>query len=481
MLVSDASTTQNPLRSSAAPAVTPRRRLAWLDALRGVAALFVGFDHLGYYVLQHARDVVYQWFDPGQYGVFVFFMVSGYIVPASLERKGSIRGFWVSRVFRLYPLYVCGLIGAVVLWKLGLGGIGRTNYDGETSLLTHVLMLSNVLGTKNAINVVWTLSYEMAFYLLLTALFVTGTHKRSSRWALLFAVAAVAAGGVLPMTAISRSFLGPRLVAEIADLLILGGVALAVTRYRLPKAIGAVLAGGTAMVLVLFNSSWLNPFEALTILALMFTGTTLYRAERGDYSMRKAVAVAVAVFALAAAAGLWHVPAWDASPAAVHTAFNRQWITSLGLAGVTFAIGMACRNRKMPAIFAWLGLVSYSVYLLHPLLISLYNHVPLTQHPHPFPEQLVLAGAFTMILLACCWLSYRFIEAPMQRQGRKFAVWLETWFGPDSIPAHFQAQESSRSADEAPAAHAADAHVADEAAAAHAAAASGTREWIMAR
>jgi peptidoglycan/LPS O-acetylase OafA/YrhL len=56
-------------------------------------------DHLGYSVLQHARADVYQWFDPGQFGVFVFFLVSGYIVPASLERKGSVRGFWVSRVF----------------------------------------------------------------------------------------------------------------------------------------------------------------------------------------------------------------------------------------------------------------------------------------------------------------------------------------------------------------------------------------------
>ena len=60
----------------------------------------------------------------------------------------------------------------------------------------------------------------------------------------------------------------------------------------------------------------------------------------------------------------------------------------------------------------------------------------------------------------------------MQRQGRKFAAWLEYWFGPDSIPGHFQAQESSRSADEAPAAHAA---------AAHAAAASRTREGTLAR
>ena len=51
-------------------------------------------------------------------------MVSGYIVPASLERKGSVRGFWVSRVFRLYPLYIVALVAAVLLaYKPGLGAI----------------------------------------------------------------------------------------------------------------------------------------------------------------------------------------------------------------------------------------------------------------------------------------------------------------------------------------------------------------------
>ena len=72
------------------------KRLAWLDALRGIAALCVVFDHLTYTVLQPVRHAVYYWFDPGQYGVFVFFLVSGYIVPASLGRKGSARGFWMA-------------------------------------------------------------------------------------------------------------------------------------------------------------------------------------------------------------------------------------------------------------------------------------------------------------------------------------------------------------------------------------------------
>ncbi|MGH3258101.1 MAG: hypothetical protein ACRDOU_22370, partial [Streptosporangiaceae bacterium] len=40
-------------------------RLAWLDVLRGLAALCVVFDHLSYYLLQPARWAIYQWFDFG--------------------------------------------------------------------------------------------------------------------------------------------------------------------------------------------------------------------------------------------------------------------------------------------------------------------------------------------------------------------------------------------------------------------------------
>jgi peptidoglycan/LPS O-acetylase OafA/YrhL len=425
--------TLNSAPAPAVPAVPAGRRLAWLDALRGIAALFVVFDHLSYYVLQHARHIIYQWFAPGQYGVFVFFLVSGYIVPASLERKGSVRGFWVSRVFRLYPLYLFGLVAAIVLWKLGIGGLGRTNGDPETSVLTHALMLSNVLGTHNAITVIWTLSYEMAFYLLLTALFVTGVHKPSAAYALGFAAAAVAVGGLLPMTALSNSFLGTRLVAGIADLLVVVGVALAVMRFRLPKIVGALVAAGTAMVLVCFNSSWVNPFEALTILALMFTGTMLYRAERGDFDKRRAAVVVVAVFVLAAVAGLWHTPPWDLAPAK-HTQWDWQWFTSLLLAGLTFGVGMACRKKKMPSVLAWLGLVSYSVYLLHPLLVDVYHRIPITRHTHSLPAQLLLAAVFMAVLLGCSALSYRFVELPMQRQGKKLSVLLEGWFGPDTAP-----------------------------------------------
>jgi len=133
----DTATQPAPQAQPGSQLATPRpaaaKRLGWLDALRGIAALCVVFDHLTHSVLQPVRNTVYQWFDPGQYGVFVFFLVSGYIVPASLERKGSIRSFWVSRVFRLYPLYLVTVGAMIVLWASGIGSVSGMNSDAVTS------------------------------------------------------------------------------------------------------------------------------------------------------------------------------------------------------------------------------------------------------------------------------------------------------------------------------------------------------------
>jgi len=411
-------------------AVGGGRRLAWLDAMRGIAALCVVFDHLGYDVLQHARHLVYQWFDPGTYGVFVFFLVSGYIVPASLERKGSLRSFWVSRIFRLYPLYALVMGTAAGLKLAGLGSLRGAASAPEATALGSALMLSNVLGVPNAVNVIWTLSYEMVFYLLLTALFVTGTHRHSNRFAVGFAVAAVVLGGVLPQAALSGGVLGTRLVAVLADLLVGGGIALAVTRRKLPKTAGAVLAGGTGILLLAVNGQWVEPWEALSILALMFTGTMIYRAEHGQFGRRRAAAGAVAVFVLIIVAGLWWHSYSSGTPGAAELVWDRRMVTTLALAGITFAAGLAWRHRKIPAILPWLGLVSYSVYLVHPLLIELYRDIPGTRGPHPFPVQMLLAAAFLLVLLGCCALTHRFVEVPMQRQGRKLAARLGAWCGP---------------------------------------------------
>jgi peptidoglycan/LPS O-acetylase OafA/YrhL len=417
---------------SAKQAAGTANRLAWLDVLRGIAALCVVFDHLSQHVLQPARWFLYQWFNFGDYGVFVFFIISGYIVPASLERRGSVRSFWVSRLFRLYPLYLLAVLLAVVLWKAHLGSLGGENADPETSVLSQLLMMSNVLSGVNLPNVVWSLSYEMVFYLLLTALFMARVHRRSSRYALGFAVAAVALGGVLPQAYFNNNWDNPRLIALVADLIVLTGLAVAVVLRGMPRLLGATLAAVVGLTLLAFNGGWIWPWEALSILALMFTGTMLYRAERGEYPWRKAIAITVAVLGLSVAAGLWHSHAWGMS-AQAELVWERRWLTSFALAGLTFAIGMTFRHVRWPWALTWLGLISYSVYLLHPLLIEVYSHFHWTRQHHPFWMQVLLAAAFVAALLVVSSLTYLLVERPTQNLGRRLSRWLDGTFGPDRV------------------------------------------------
>jgi peptidoglycan/LPS O-acetylase OafA/YrhL len=241
-------------------ATNHERRLAWLDALRGFAALCVVFDHGSTLLLLPVRSFLYQWLNLGQYGVFVFFLVSGYIVPASLERKGSVRGFWISRAFRLYPMFLLVLVLSAVAYKTGHGTVANAGAHPAAAVLGWLFMMQNLAAGLNVPVVTWTLSYEMVFYLLLAGLFSWGVHRRSGWYAAAFAVGALALGGVLPMAALghwsNRPGQGPLIVNAITDALLLAGLGLTVlSRSRLSRA-GASLAALVALVLVTFNQGY---------------------------------------------------------------------------------------------------------------------------------------------------------------------------------------------------------------------------------
>ncbi|MFD0898920.1 acyltransferase family protein [Actinomadura sediminis] len=383
-------------------------RLGWLDALRGMAALAVALHHAGYVYFPGVHARMAGWFDPGTFGVLVFFLVSGYIVPASLERRGSVRGFWIGRFFRIYPLLAVAGLLAVTPFLLGGRGLraGLEQYDPVTAVVAHATMLQDVLGVPNAINVLWTLTYEMVFYLLIVALFVTGGHRRSAPVAAGLAAAALLAGGLLPTALLSRSA-GTGPVAAAAALALLAAIAAAMSGRRPLRIAGGVLGGAVAALLVVLNGR-IGPWAALAMLAIMFTGTVVYRAEHGQIRRGTAAAVAAVVCLGAIAAGVLH-----AGPGAGRGPL--LWSGSVLLAALAFAAAWLLRDRTFPRWATGLGTVSYSLYLLHPVLLMVAVQFLGFGGRGDLPGLLL----FLAVLLAASWASQRWIEAPAQRLGRR--------------------------------------------------------------
>ncbi|MCW2881093.1 MAG: acyltransferase-like protein [Sphaerisporangium sp.] len=372
-------------------------RLAWLDALRGVGALAVVAEHLLPWVVPSLRPY---WFNLGVYGILVFFLVSGYIIPTSLERRGDVRAFWISRVFRLYPLYL-GVIGLVLVMSWWIPVRGTVPRDAS-AVAAHATMLLDVVGVAGVADTMWTLSYEMVFYLLVTALFVTGTHRRSGVTAVLFGLAALAEGLVLS----SAPLAGGWVAWASCGVFAVGLACVVSNRFRTAAACSLAFM---ALVLLLLGSR--TPWFGAAIVAVMFAGTAIYRWEQGTGGLWP-VAVTTVLVALAP---VWAIQAgwWWVQP--------DVWITTVALAGATFAGAMALRHRRLPRFLLWLGLVSYSLYLVHHPLLKFLVAITGDLRWSPLRVQIPMALVFLIAILLASWLAYRFVEKPMQRLGRRLA------------------------------------------------------------
>ncbi|MFI8070929.1 acyltransferase family protein [Streptomyces sp. NPDC086033] len=393
------------------PPVLPSAKLGWLDALRGIAALVVVFDHSSYTFMADFRRELMPQFNTSRYGIMVFFLVSGYIIPASLERRGCVRTFWIGRIFRVYPLWavvVMVLLAAHFLGVAGLRGFG--GQSTVTVVVAHVMMLQELLGTPNVLLVLWTLSYEMSFYLLVVALFTVRLHRQSAAIAITLAVlsaASVTAGAVLPASALSGLVgTGPLIVCAS----IVMGLAICCASAGSPvlRGFGGVLGGVLALVLVMFNGT-VPLWEGLVILAVMFLGTAVHRAENGQSTWRRTAGAAVLVVGCAVGSAYW-------SGSDDHFV-RRGWIVAFLLAVLTFGVGLAARGRRVPPVLTGLGTISYSVYLVHPVLLAVIDGMIGRRRQ----DSVVLEVAFFAALLPVCVLTHRYIEAPGQAWGRRLA------------------------------------------------------------
>jgi peptidoglycan/LPS O-acetylase OafA/YrhL len=401
--------------TAATTARTPR--LAWLDALRGYAALVVACFHLSPVVLGADRHLaIYRHLDLGKYGVLLFFLVSGYVIPMSLERHGSLRRFWIGRLARIYPAY----LAAVALFALTCAA-GWLSWPRElraetvAGTLAHASMLTDLLGQRGALRVFWTLAYEMVFYLIVSGLFGWRLHRLSAWWAGGLAVTALLLGPALPDALLGGTWTARRVTGAVTLLL----VVLCVAAYLRRRWVLPAGAAGIALVLLpalnghaTDGSTVVASWQALTLLAVMFAGTVVYRAQHGQIGRRSAaVSLTVVALGVVGAHGI-HLGtpgAWG------------LWSANVGAVAVTFAIAYALRNRTIPAALTWLGQISYSLYLLHVIVLFLLPRLLPNLGTQPAIVRILVGLAWLAVVIGLAWLAYRMVELPGQALGRRLA------------------------------------------------------------
>lgn len=108
----------------------------------------------------------YSHFNFGAFGVAVFFLISGFVIPFSLEKLNPL-SFLTARVFRIFPTYIFGL--ALSLFFVYLSGqFWEIAFPwGKGTMAANALLVFNLLGIHTIDLVNWTLAIEIKFYLLL--------------------------------------------------------------------------------------------------------------------------------------------------------------------------------------------------------------------------------------------------------------------------------------------------------------------------
>jgi peptidoglycan/LPS O-acetylase OafA/YrhL len=160
-------------------------RLPLLDGLRAVAVAVVIAFHAGFSRV------------PGDLGVAVFFVLSGFLITSLLlaehDRTGqiSLGRFYMRRTLRIFPAYYALVAATMLLYAF----LGRTWTTGQTvSAVAYGVdfYIPFVGGPTHPINHAWSLSIEEQFYLIWPPCLVLLLRSGVRRVAIAVAVAVLA-------------------------------------------------------------------------------------------------------------------------------------------------------------------------------------------------------------------------------------------------------------------------------------------------
>jgi peptidoglycan/LPS O-acetylase OafA/YrhL len=350
--------------------MTKPQHFGALDGLRGLAALSVLFSHaIGVYTdtggasgpLLTGLHLIGNF---GRPAVVLFFVLSGFVLFTSLQKAPALWSYAVRRVFRIWPALIVAIVTALVLHAFipvrpGLGPWATWNWAWSADAVMvarNALLLCFAESDRLLDPVSWSLALEVCFS------------------ALLFPLAAVLRRSLAGFAALTLAAYG-------AGRLILHAVGL-----PLDSQVGGTLLGGAGLVLY-----YLPAF----CLGMAAASIALSRNDRapGPWAQLAGFGLGVLVGRFA------HDPA---------------------IAGIGDAVAIFLVIRPGPvaqflnhAAIAWLGRISYSLYLIHfPLMMAL------TFGLSPIIGLVPALALLPPLALAVATLMYEVVEKPGMALGK---------------------------------------------------------------
>jgi exopolysaccharide production protein ExoZ len=354
-------------------------RLGYIDALRGYAIVGVIVVHVAQYVpdLEWPLDV---WAVEGARGVQLFFVASALTLMLSWHaRADGIAAFYIRRVFRIAPMFWLAIPLYLALYGLGPHGSAPEGISWPYIVATaaflhgfHPETISSIVPGGS------TIAVEMTFYAVFPLL---AASLRSWRLAALALCLAICVAGLLyPVT-------------------------IEIFHHIAPRADNDLLKA--------FSYSWFpTQLPAFLVGILVFHLLREFRGVLARGALRCGLALALAVPIV--------MPLITGSMKILFVVYTLDF----GLLAFCLALGAAPILVNAP--IRYLGTISYSAYFWHFAVLWALGVLGLGQFDHDsaskWPHFVALLAAVTAPTVVLSSITYRFIESPMIRIGRKVAA-----------------------------------------------------------
>lgn len=364
-------------------------RIDFVNTLRGFAALAVVIAHYtgnfwsmrtAVASLTNAPELpseTYAWpsylvwlhvfplFNWGAFGVAIFFIISGFVIPLSLQ-KMTFHGFLLSRIIRIIPTYIIGFTITLTAILISSKYFSvEWPFNNKEILIHYIPGIRDLLYSRSIDGIIWTLEIEMKFYLI-CAILISVFRKHSI-----------------------KVFITP---------LILFLFALYINKVA-PEWINSNISAFHLAMAYMFFSQYI---------IYMFIGTMFYYMYCGYINANKAylgIGILFTLFCI-----LWWAGPYSAS-------INVAWSYAFALLVFAFAYAHP-KLFKSNRFFDFFANISYPLYIIHGVAGYVALRILLEMGFKAWVSLLIV----TFSIIFSSWLIHILIESPSQRAGKRLVA-----------------------------------------------------------